>query len=438
MIRTHSLRARVAAAAALGATIIAIGLGLLVAQVIERNNLQEIDRRLETASRLVLLNADIAVQIWSRFGPKDDIALTVRNGDDVRGSTIVELPELPDGSRTVDVDGTLYRVFTTTLENRGGQTVSLGLPAAEATETTQRQQRWVVVAGFLTIAAAASLGWLFGGLAVRPIAELTRRVNARPPEPMPKVTGVREAAELAHAIDGMLTRVADAQAETSAALTTARDFAAASAHELRTPLTAMRTDIEVLRTLDLDDDQRVEILGDLQRAQGRVEATLSALERLASGELASDRDYIDTDIVELCDLAAHDAHRHFPQVTVRVDADQSLITRGLPAGLRLALDNALSNAVRHGGATQVIISAQRSEDNTIKVAVDDNGAGIPESEHEAVFDRFYRGSTATMSGSGLGLALVAQQAQLHGGRTFFETSTLGGARLVIELADESG
>ncbi|MFH5209165.1 sensor histidine kinase [Antrihabitans sp. NCIMB 15449] len=435
MTRTYSLRARVAAATALGATIIVVALGFIVSQAIERNNLQQIDQRLETVSKLVLLNADIAVRVLSVLGPSNDLALTFRNADgSVGGTTSVELPALADGSRTVDVDGTPYRVFTTTVERPAEQKVSLGLPAEEAARATADQRRYVVAAGALAIAASGGLGWIFGGRAVRPIVELTRRISAGQPQPAKQAGGVREADELGDALTAMLQRVDDAQADTTAALTTARDFAAASAHELRTPLTAMRTDIEVLRTLDLDDAQRTEILDDLARTQGRVEATLAALERLASGELASDSDYSDTDVVEICDIAAQDAMRHFADLTVRVDAEQALIMRGLPAGLRLAVDNALSNAARHGRAHNVVITAARRTDDAIVVTVDDDGIGVGESERTAVFERFYRGASAAKSGSGLGLALVAQQAQLHGGRAYFDVSPLGGARLVLELS----
>ncbi len=69
----------------------------------------------------------------------------------------------------------------------------------------------------------------------------------------------------------------------------------------------------------------------------------------------------------------------------------------------------------------------------MEIAIDDNGGGIPEEERRVVFDRFSRGSTASHSGSGLGLALVAQQAQLHGGTAALENSPLGGARLVLRL-----
>lgn len=75
----------------------------------------------------------------------------------------------------------------------------------------------------------------------------------------------------------------------------------------------------------------------------------------------------------------------------------------------------------------------RAADGITTVVVDDNGSGVPEAERTAVFERFHRGSNATKSGSGLGLALVAQQAALHNGSARFEVSPLGGARLVVEL-----
>ena len=432
MSRAYSLRVRVAAATALGAAIIVIAFGFLVARAIKDNNLRAIDQRLADVSGVAMLAPDLAVLAPSYIPAVRSYALTVRVGDDVATSTSVELPKSDLGYHTVFVDGSPYRVIT--VLDPQSRSVTLGVPSSEATDDTTRQQRIVIASCVAAIAAAAGLGWIFGGRAVRPIIDLTRRISADPPQPLPKASGVREARALADALGSMLQRVTDAQADTTAALTTARDFAAVSAHELRTPLTAMRTDIEVLRTLELDDEQRAEILDDLQRAQGRVEATLSALERLATGELASESDYTDTDIVDVCDLAAQDAMRHYPGLTVRVDTGPSLMLRGLRAGLRLAIDNALTNAARHGGARTAVITAVQHPSGAIVVAIDDDGKGIPEEERAAVFERFVRGSGAAQSGSGLGLALVAQQAHLHGGRAYFETSSLGGARLVIELA----
>ncbi|MCM6773052.1 HAMP domain-containing histidine kinase [Nocardia sp. CDC159] len=435
--RSYSLRTRVAAAAALGAFIIAAVLSWASVRALEHNNLAQADQELTLAYRLVSLQPVLAVGLLSFVGPNRDIAVTVRDNGSVLATTSVRLPDLTAGSHTLTIDGTKWRVLTTAANQPAGRAVSVGIPLTQAYRNTAEQRRWVLAAAGLAVAAAAGLGWVFGGRAVRPIAELTRQVGARSgtgePEAPVHVTGVREAEQLADAVNSLLYRVHRAQARTAAALETARDFAAVSAHELRTPLTAMRTDLEVLRTLRLDENQRAEILTDLQRSQGRVEATLAALERLAAGELTNERDHVQTDVAELIDQAAHDAMRHFPALTVRIDTDPELITRGLPTGLRLALDNALANSARHGRATEALVSAHRVPDGSIVISVDDNGRGIPQDERVAVFDRFFRGSQAGRGGSGLGLALVAQQAQLHGGRAYFDDGTLGGVRLVLVL-----
>lgn len=433
-MRPRSLRARVAAATALGATIVVAAVGVYLALAIARNNLQQLDRRLETASRVLIVNAGAAAPFLNVLGDGGAFAVTIRSGDKVVSSTSSRLPALDPGSHTADVAGTPFRVFTAPLGPDSTALLSVAVPLAEAKDPTADQQQQVALVGVLAVVAATGLGWVFGGRAVRPLVELTQRVGRRERTLAPAASGVREADELAAAAGAMLQDVSDAQERTAAALDTARDFAAASAHELRTPLTAMRTDLEVLTTLDLSDDQRAEILADLARTQGRLEATLTALERLASGELSSERDHVDLDLTELCDLAAEDAQRQYPGLTVTVDAPPGLVVHGLPVGLRLAIDNAITNAVRHGGARHVSVGASRAADGAVTVVVDDDGAGIPHEERFAVFERFRRGSSAAKGGSGLGLALVAQQAGLHGGSAHITDSPLGGARLVMTLA----
>ncbi|HEY0226837.1 MAG TPA: HAMP domain-containing sensor histidine kinase, partial [Mycobacterium sp.] len=238
------------------------------------------------------------------------------------------------------------------------------------------------------------------------------------------------------AMRGMLQRIWNEQNRTKEALASARDFASVSSHELRTPLTAMRTNLEVLSTLDLPDDQRKEVLGDVIRTQSRIEATLSALERLAQGELSTSDDHVPVDITDLLDRAAHDASRIYPDLDVSLVPSPTCIIVGLPAGLRIAVDNAIANAVKHGGATRVQLSAVSSRAG-VEIAVDDNGGGLPEAERQMVFERFSRGSTASHSGSGLGLALVAQQAHLHGGTASLHDSPMGGVRLLLRLPGPS-
>src|SRR4029079_3360975 len=198
------------------------------------------------------------------------------------------------------------------------------------------------------------------------------------------------------------------------------------------PLTAMRTNLEVLDTLDLPDEQRKEVIGDVIRTQSRIEATLTALERLAQGELTTVDDFVPFDITELLDRAAHDALRTYPDLDVSLVPSPTVLMVGLPPGLRLVIDNAIANAVKHGGATEIRLGATSSAAG-VEITIDDNGTGAPDEERTAVFERFSRGSTASRSGSGLGLALVAQQAELHGGTASLATSPLGGARLALRL-----
>jgi two-component system sensor histidine kinase PrrB len=278
--------------------------------------------------------------------------------------------------------------------------------------------------------------WLIMINPFRLLAQRARAINAQSKPEEVAVGGVQEAVEIAEAVEGMLARIGDEQQRTRAALEAARDFAAVASHELRTPLTAMRTNLEVLSTLQMRDEQRQEVIADVMRTQSRIEATLTALERLAQGDLTTADDFVPVDVTELLDRAAHDAMRNYPGLKVTLASSTTVLMIGLPAGLRLVIDNAITNAVKHGGATEIQLSADSSGAG-VTIAVDDNGTGVPEEERRTVFERFSRGSTAARSGSGLGLALVAQQADLHRGTAGMEASHLGGARLVLRLPPPS-
>jgi signal transduction histidine kinase len=120
------------------------------------------------------------------------------------------------------------------------------------------------------------------------------------------------------------------------------------------------------------------------------------------------------------------------EVVVEADDDLGSIW-GWPGGLRLAVDNLVRNAVTHGQASRIMLAARRVGD-TMTIIVDDNGRGLPVEEHEAVLGRFSRGSTAAGGGSGLGLALVVQQATLHGGRIELSDGPLGGLRATLTIS----
>ncbi|MGI9126031.1 MAG: HAMP domain-containing sensor histidine kinase [Mycobacterium sp.] len=434
--RTPSLRTRVAFATAIGAAIVVTIVGTIVWIGITNDRLERLDRRLDEAAGFAVPFVGRGLEQIPTSPNIRDVVITVRRGNEVRSNSAVVLPDLDSDYATTEVDGVRYRVRTVEIPYpEPPTTLQVGATYDDTiADTSNLHRRVLIICGF-AIGAAALLGWLLAAFAVRPLrrlAQQTRQIDAGGGAPEIDVSGATEAVEIGEALKGLLERIWTEQDRTKSALASARDFAAVSAHELRTPLTAMRTNLEVLSTLDLPAEQSKEVIGDVIRTQSRIEGTLGALERLAQGELSTEADQVPVDITELLDRAAHDAMRVYPNLEVSLRPSPTCIIIGLPAGLRLAVDNAIANAVKHGGATRVQLSAVSSR-NGVEIAVDDNGTGVPEAERVAVFERFARGSTASRLGSGLGLALVAQQAEIHGGTAALEDSPLGGARLALRL-----
>ncbi len=433
--RTPSLRTRVAITSAIAAAIVVGIVGIVVWVGITGDRKERLDRRLDEAAGFAIPFLPRGLGEIPKSPNDQDAVITVRKNGELTSNSDVVLPALPAGYADTYVNGVRYRVRTVEIRAPEPMSVAVGATYDATIADTNNLHRRVIIICSLAIGAATVGGWLLAAFAVRPfkrLAQQTRSIDAGDEHPNVEVQGATEAVEIADAIKGMLQRIWKEQDRTKAALASARDFSAVSAHELRTPLTAMRTNLEVLSTLDLPEEQRKEVVNDVIRTQSRIEATLGALERLAQGELSTADDHVPVDITELLDRAAHDAMRVYPDLEVALTPAPTVIIVGLPAGLRLAVDNAIANAVKHGGATRVQLSAVSSREG-VQIAIDDDGVGVPQEERALVFDRFSRGSTASHSGSGLGLALVAQQAELHGGTASLEDSPLGGVRLLLNL-----
>ncbi len=437
-MRVLSLRT-IVIVAALSVIALVLALGAWVWIGVTNDQYSQLDRRLDSVTSLGDINSLLNTADFAnadRPMPDGNLVRTARIGDvAVSVPRNIVLPKLPNGYANTTIDGVQYRVRTFTA---GPASIALAAPLAEAQHRINELHLRVLLICASVIGGTVVVGWVISLIMVNPfllLAQQARAINAQSSPDEVQVRGVREAVEIAEAVEGMLARIGNEQQRTRAALESARDFAAVASHELRTPLTAMRTNLEVLTTLELGPEQRHEVIGDVIRTQSRIEATLTALERLAQGELTTVDDFVPFDITELLDRAAHDALRVYPEVRVSLVPSPTVLMVGLPTGLRLVIDNAIANAVKHGSATEIQLCVASSSEG-VEIAIDDNGTVIPEAERAAVFARFSRGSTASRSGSGLGLALVAQQAELHGGTASLHTSPLGGTRLLLRLAGD--
>jgi two-component system sensor histidine kinase MprB len=211
-----------------------------------------------------------------------------------------------------------------------------------------------------------------------------------------------------------------------------RQLVADASHELRTPLTSMRTNVEVLaRRRDLPEGKRDAILRDLVGQLEEMSALVTDLVEVAA-ERPPELEATETQLDVIAQDAVARAQRLAPQVTFRSELEESVVV-GVPARLERAIANLLDNAVKWsppGGEIEVRVA--RGE-----VTVRDHGPGIDADDLPHVFDRFYRAPSArALPGSGLGLSIVKQVAEEHGGTVAIESPNGGGTlvRLTLPLA----
>lgn len=368
-------------------------------------------------------------------------AVAVRGGQVVASSAssaTAPFEQLAAAARGTSTVPTPYGEYRARARAAGaGVTVVVGLPVTSVDRQVGIARRAVWRVGGLALLVAGLLGWVLAGPAVRPLRQLRERAalvgRAEAGPRPPWQAGTPEIDEVAATLDWLDDDLAVARRGQAQALEAARGFAASAGHELRTPLTSMSTDISVLRDHpQLAALDRAAVLDSLERSEQRLLSTLQALEQLARGDLGAQGAEI-VDVTDLVLQVVDDAARRHPSAQVRADVPAAAVRmRGWRPGLRLALDNLVTNAVQHGAAARVDVRVLPAG-NGCDLVVDDDGPGIPERERARVLGRFERGSGAVGSGSGLGLALVDQQARLHGGRLELGTSPAGGLRAAIRL-----
>lgn len=202
-------------------------------------------------------------------------------------------------------------------------------------------------------------------------------------------------------------------------------------HDLRAPMTAIVGYAGMLRRAD-SQDERERIIEGLEKAVVRMDAML---ESAAHGELPSRQRAESFSDVDMCSLAAEAAQdmRVCSHLGITVECPGSVVLRGDALLLRRGLDNLLTNAVRYGGGTPIEIRVYVARDSAI-VEVCDHGPGIPEKERERVLLPLVRlDRDSGIPGTGLGLGVVANVAEAHGGRARVLESAGGGTTVRMEL-----
>jgi len=297
----------------------------------------------------------------------------------------------------------------------------------------------LVVGCIVGVGAAALLGRLVARSGLRPVQRLTAAVEdaavTMDLEQRLAVEGADEIARLGTSVNTLLEAIGAARAAQ-------RMLVEDAGHELRTPLTSIRTNVELLLTIErnpewahrLAPQDRANLLTDLE-AQTRELATLTTeLVALARAETTRE-DPEPVDLAAVVEAAVGRVRMRAPGLTFVTGVTPAVVD-GRPAELERMVVNVLDNAAKWSppaGTVRVRLSAG-DEAGTCTLSVADDGPGIDEEDRPHVFDRFYRAAAArSMPGSGLGLAIVAQTAAQLGGTVAAEPNTPHGTIVTIRL-----
>ena len=208
-----------------------------------------------------------------------------------------------------------------------------------------------------------------------------------------------------------------------------------ASHELRSPVAAIRTELEVAQRTATAADWPA-IADRLLAEEARLEAVITDLLLLASlDEGAPLPDAVAVDLAGEAREEARAPPRTATTWSSRWTHRPPRSCRGSRMQLRRAMANLLDNAGRHARTTVRLSVHER--DGRVRVLVDDDGPGIPEADHERVFERFVRldehRARAGAGGAGLGLSLVRRIVERHHGTASIDVAPLGGARIVLDL-----
>ncbi|MEE1927901.1 HAMP domain-containing sensor histidine kinase [Streptomyces sp. TRM 70351] len=306
----------------------------------------------------------------------------------------------------------------------------------------------LAIASALALLGSVLLAQAAASTVLRPVQRLgdaARRLGEGQLGTRLAVSGTDELAELSRTFNAAAAALEQRVADLSAREQSSRRFVADMSHELRTPLTAISAVTEVLEdeqeNLDPMIAPAVGLVVSETRRLGDLVENLMEVTRFDAGTARLVLD--DVDVAEQV-MACMDARAWLD--AVELDADLGIRARLDPRRLDVILANLIGNALKHGGSP-VRVSVRTvppdgdgDGDGELAIEVADRGPGIPAEVLPHVFDRFYKASASRprSEGSGLGLSIAQENAQIHGGGITARNASGGGAVFTLRLPMGTG
>ena len=331
-------------------------------------------------------------------------------------------------------------------------------PLVQVAETLDKRSqltteiaRGVMLSQFAILPLAVLLVWFALLRGFRPLNELQRRIRQRASDdlsPLDERLAPEEVSPLVGAINELLARL-------DRSIAAQKHFLADAAHQLKTPLAGLRTQAELAeREVDAGGDPKSvkRSLHQIARSSQRAAHMVNQLLSMARAEDAEQARRVQTfnlaalatetvrDFVPRALEAGIDLGYEGPERDKDGGKDSALRLSGQPVLVRELIRNLVDNALQYtprGGTVTVRVLADPFG-QVLVLQVEDNGPGIPEAEHELVFQPFYRALGTEVDGSGLGLAIVREIAERHDASVGIEAthprSQPPGTRLTVRFA----
>lgn len=347
----------------------------------------------------------------------DPLVAAVQSGEPVRQRVAVGgRPSLVVGLPLAGVDTLYFQAF----------------PLDELDRTLRTLRNALATGTVLTAILGGVLGLWVSGRVLRPLSQTTaaaERVAGGDLATRLPVTDDPDLAPLARSFNRMVDAV-EQRIERERRLTS--DVS----HELRSPVASLQAAARMIeRRAEALPGELVEPFGLLRSQIERLRVLIEDLLELFRADAGTES--LDLAPVRLDILVAEAARGHLGG-TCRLEVDEVVRRRRVLLDRRRierVVVNLLDNAAAYaGGATALRV---RSLNGMARIEVEDRGPGVPGDERDRIFQRFYRGRAAGTGGdggSGLGLALVAEQVRLHDGTVWVEDAPGGrGARFVVTL-----
>jgi two-component system, OmpR family, sensor kinase len=296
--------------------------------------------------------------------------------------------------------------------------------------TALRELLFIGGPALLILTCLVGYGLAAGALApVKTMSERAARISGGPPgERLPVPEANDELHQLGETLNAMLSRLEDALARE-------RAFVADAGHELRTPLAILKLELEFALASDTTREELEARLRSVAEEVDRLDKLaqdLLVIARAEQGRLPLEKRRID-----LGQLLGRVATRFAPAANgkgraVKVEGSDELAIEADPTRLEQALTNMVSNALRHGDGTIVLLTRQTGD--KVEIHVLDEGPGFEPELLPRAFERFARADRCRSErGAGLGLSIVEVMAEAHGGRARARNRETGGADVWLEL-----